>query len=361
MPLVSSNAVRWFTSYLSDRQQLVDISGVHSGQAPVTCGVPQGSILGPLLFLIYVNDMSAVVKSKLLLYADDSGILVSGKDTSQIESILSSELEQVSEWLIDNKLSLHLGKTESILFGSKPKLRSHSTLAITCNGTSIKATSSVKYLGAVLDQSLSCNDIARSVVNKANAHLKFLYRKSSFLTFHTKKLLVMALIQCHFDYVCSFWYPSLTKYWKNRLQTTQNKLIRFVLGLDSKSHIGPEQFKSLNWLPVAKRVEQLTLCHVHKIKIGRAPEYLKENFVPLSSIHDRCTRSRVTVNPTLGPSGSISFSDTGRFSLPKVGNFGRKTFAFNGISLWNYIPQDLRNISCTTKFKHAIKTHLMPS
>ena len=78
-------------------------------------------------------------------------------------------MERVSEWLIDNKLSLHLGKTESILFGSKPKLRSQSTLNISCNGTNIQATSSVTYLGAVLDQNLSCNDIARSVVKMSNA------------------------------------------------------------------------------------------------------------------------------------------------------------------------------------------------
>ena len=76
---LGDDILRWFKSYLSDRQQLVDVSGTHSGTAPISCGVPQGLILGPLLFLIYVNDMSAVVNNKLILYADDSGIHVSGK------------------------------------------------------------------------------------------------------------------------------------------------------------------------------------------------------------------------------------------------------------------------------------------
>jgi hypothetical protein len=103
--------------------QLVDVSGTFSSHERVTCGVPQGSILGPLLFLIYVNDMQAVVKNKLLLYADDSAILVAGKNRSSIEKELRDELHSVFQWLIDNKLSLHLGKTETILFGSKHRLK----------------------------------------------------------------------------------------------------------------------------------------------------------------------------------------------------------------------------------------------
>ena len=85
----------------------------------VTCGVPQGSILGPLLFLCYVNDMPISVQCKLLLYADDSALLVEGKDPNLIAETLSNELNSCRHWLIDNKLSLHLGKTEAILYGSK--------------------------------------------------------------------------------------------------------------------------------------------------------------------------------------------------------------------------------------------------
>jgi len=87
--------------------------------------------------------MSAVVNNKLLLYAEDSAILVTGKDRLQIEQELSKELQSVSEWLVDNKLSLHLGKTESILFGSKIRLKKGCSLNISCNGTDIKSTSSV--------------------------------------------------------------------------------------------------------------------------------------------------------------------------------------------------------------------------
>ena len=182
---LNEDVIRWFRSYLTDRQQLVDVSGTLSSSAEIKCGVPQGYILGPLLFIIYVNDMSGVVNNKLLL--------------------------------IDNKLSLHLGKTESILFGSKIKLKSESNLNISCRGTDIEPKERVKYLGATLEQCLSGESMVKSIIQKANARLKFLYRKQKYLNLHTKRLLVMSLIQCHFDYACSFWYPGLTQFLRNRL------------------------------------------------------------------------------------------------------------------------------------------------
>ena len=104
--------------------------------------------------------------------------------------------------------------------------------------------------------------MATSVLQKANARLKFLYRKRNFLNLTTKKLLVMSLIQFHFDYARSFWYPGLSKVLKNKLQVTQNKIIRFVLNMDSRAHEGSEVFKSLGWLPVSKRIDQIIMNHV---------------------------------------------------------------------------------------------------
>lgn len=138
--------LNWFSSYLTGRSQVCDVDGVLSESKEITCGVPQGSILGPLLFLIYVNDMSAAVNCKLLLYADDSALMVSGKEVDDIEQTLSRELESVRDWLLDNKLSLHLGKTESILFGSKSKLKVSDKISVHCAGNSIESKTSVTYL-----------------------------------------------------------------------------------------------------------------------------------------------------------------------------------------------------------------------
>ena len=188
----------------------MNVSGTFSSCDKIRCGVPQGSILGPLLFLIYMNDMSAAAENKLLLYADDSAILVADKNISPVETLLQRELEVISDWLIDNMLSLHLGKTESILFGSKPRLMSQSNLKIECKGSVIEPKDNVKYLGAILEQTLMGENMVNSILQKANARLKFLYRKQNFLNLHTKKLLVMSLIQCHFDYTCS-WHMGLSK------------------------------------------------------------------------------------------------------------------------------------------------------
>ena len=147
------------------------------------CGVPQGSILGPLLFSIYVNDMENAVMCDLCLYADDSMLIVSGNNIKQLENTLTKEMENMKDWLDSNKLSLHLGKTESILFGSKKKLKKVSKLNITCHGIEIESKANVKYLGAVLDQDMSGNTMGNNFIKRINNGLKFMFRKGKYLKF----------------------------------------------------------------------------------------------------------------------------------------------------------------------------------
>ncbi len=119
--------------------------------------------------------------------------MVSGKDCVQIENQLSQQLQSVNEWFIDNKLSLHLGKTESVLFGSRYKLESNTDLNLICNGTSIGSPKPVKYLGAVLDQTLFGEEMASGILGKVYSHIKFPYQNSKFLDIKTRKLLTSAL------------------------------------------------------------------------------------------------------------------------------------------------------------------------
>ena len=120
-----SNHICWFKSYLSNRLFGVNLENCYSERSNIKCGVPQGSILGPLLFLIYVNDMPQAVKLNRFLYVDNSCLAFQGKDVTEIEEQLNEDFTNICEWFVDNRLSIHFGeeKTKSILFASKRKIR----------------------------------------------------------------------------------------------------------------------------------------------------------------------------------------------------------------------------------------------
>ena len=143
------------------------------------------------------------------------------------------------DWFVDNKLSTHFGqdKINSILFGTKHKLRNAKSLNIVYNGIEIKQHAKVKYLGCILDQSLSGESMALNVVDKIHSRLKFLHRQNRFLTSPLHRILCNALIQLLFDYACTSWFPNLSKKLRLRLQATQNKCMKFYLQLDKISRI----------------------------------------------------------------------------------------------------------------------------
>ena len=145
----------------------------------MSSGVPQGSTLGPLLFLIYINDVSQAVKCDLFLYEDDTCLVCQHKDINEIEKQLNKDFESICDWFVDNKLSIHFGddKTKSILFATKFKIKKVRKLNIKYGDIQIKQHSKVKYLGCMLDETM-----ALSVINKINNKLKFLYQKNRFLT-----------------------------------------------------------------------------------------------------------------------------------------------------------------------------------
>ena len=188
----NNTVVKWFSSYLSSRKQFVDVQGTFSSEESVSCGMPQGSILGPLLFTLYVNDMSSAVGCDLCLYADDSMLLVSGKNVEEIEKTLTNEMNEISKWLQENKLSLHLGKTESILFGTVRKLKKVSKMKIEGNNVDIEAKSSVKYLGVTLDQDMTGITMGGSVVKKINSVIKVFVQKKQLFEIQEPQITVFS-------------------------------------------------------------------------------------------------------------------------------------------------------------------------
>ena len=333
----------WFKSYLSGRRQIVSVNECNSSPLDITCGVPQGSILGPLLYLCYVNDMSISVSQKctLLLYADDSILLISDKDPKIISEQLGKELESCYDWLIDNKLSLHFGKTECMIFGSKRKLRLVKDFSIKCKDHVIKSQKTVKYLGLLLDQDLSGTSIVNSIIKKSNSKLKFLYRQANFLNQDARKTLCSSLVLCHLEYASASWYCSLSKNLKTKLQIIQNKCVRYIRNTGPRSHIGYTELQYLNWLNVEYRQKQLRLNLMYKIYNGHAPSYLLNNFVRLNTVHSYNTRR----------------SSYG-FYMPNVNSILSECFFINSIKDWNSLPGHIQCTQSQQTFKNSVKHFL---
>ena len=224
--------------------------------------------------------MPQAVKSNLFLYADDSCLIFQGKDVIEIEKQLNRDFTNICEWFVDNRLSIHFGedKTKSILFTSKRKIKKVPKLKINYKNIQIKQHSKVTYLGCILDETMSGESMALKVIKKINSRLKFLHRKNKFLTPALRRLLCNALIQPHFDYASSAWYPNLTQKMKNKIRITQNKSIRYCLQLDKMTHISKNEFETLNWLPIKDRFNQSINLIAFKYFTKQCPSYLNKVF-----------------------------------------------------------------------------------
>ena len=337
----SQKTIKWFECYLSNRTFIVNVNDKFSKLGDVTCGVPQGSILGPLLFLLYVNDMPQAINGRLMLYADDSCVVFQHKDIEVIEKQLNKDFTNLCEWFVDNRLSIHFGddKTKSILFSSKHNLKKGNQINIVYKNNIIKQHSKVPYLGCILDETLSGESMALKVIQKINMKLRFLYRKNKFLTPLLRRMLCNAIIQPHFDYACLVWYSNLTKALKNKIQVMQNKCIRFCLGLGNLAHVGEKEFKMINWLPTSDRIDQCLCSMIFNFFKENCPEYMSEIFHVASP-------------------GNIGT----RFSYKKLKqpfrktNMGQHSVSYLGPSQWNKLPKDMKQSGTINTFKHKFKT-----
>ena len=189
---------------------------------------------------------------------------------------------------------------------------------------------------------MSGEAMALNVVNKINNRLKFLYRENSSLTPALRRLLCNALIQPHFDYACSAWYPNLTKKLKHRIQTTQNKCIRFCLQLDKLKHISHEEFERLNWLPVTYRFKQCVNTIVFKYFNEQCPNYLNEVF-------------DVAVENNYQLRGSFQ-----KLKCPfRKTNTGQLALSYIGPTFWNKTPDTLKRTKNLNTFKHNLKKYFL--
>ena len=172
---------QWFESYLSNRKQTVKIGNTFSDEKQITCGAPQGSILGPILFLLYINDIKNSAKQiNFFLFADDTSTFLMHKHIEELEKIYNKELKNVKNWLDANKLSLNISKSNMILF-KKNRTKTSKILSVKIMGEEIKEKEYTKYLGILIDNKLSWKQHINHVNLKVSKGLAILYKLRNYV------------------------------------------------------------------------------------------------------------------------------------------------------------------------------------
>ena len=219
-------ANNWFKSYLFNRKQFVSINGHISNQSSVKYGVAQGSVLGPLLLLIYINDLNLSIKfCKVRHFADDANLLHFSKSVKKLDKYINLGMKNLTDWLNANKISLNFKKTELVIFRHKKK-------KLECPVRRLYPFNSVRYLGVKIDENLSWKDHIHDIATKLNRANALLFR--NYVNFNTLKSIYFAIVDSHINYANLIWGQNVNSPF--RIVTLQKKSIRIIDNQTRNSH-----------------------------------------------------------------------------------------------------------------------------
>ena len=348
------SALDLLKSYLSGRQQKIKLENDESEWVCLTNGVPQGSILGPLLFTILLTDIKdVIVHSNHHCYADDTQVFVSCKP-SDIEISLHQiniDLENIARYSEKNSLDLNAGKSKYIIFGTKntlSKLKDKRLPPVLINRKQIDREKTVKNLGVIFDENLSFEKHINKIISKSVGKLKHAFRFKNFLSQEAKIIIVESYILSNLHY-CDILFQNLSCTFKNKLQKLQNWCIRFIFRVKKYEHVSP-YIKKLKTLNVEQRRLSHSLTQMHKLRKNIGPDYLLEKLVQRNEIHEYGTRRSSDL--------VISKSRTG---LHQKKFFNKITKAYNDIlTLKNSENKRIFKVEDSIlTFKRKIKNHLL--
>ena len=340
---ITGIALKWFRSFLNGRCQKIRISGEESHEIIILFGVPQGSVLGPVLFNIYIRSLYSKTQAQKFAiqgYADDHQVYKSFKSLDEY-SMLAHEVprcfQEISKWMTDHYLALNPGKTEVIVFGSPGVLTQLSIKGVFLNDdVCIRLSPVVKNLGFRLDNQLNFSFQVAQVKKGCFNRLRQIARMKRFLTESQLKRLVEAIVLSSIDY-CNALYFGCNSTVISQLQLIQNRACRVIFGMRRRESVH-EKMKSLHWLKVQERITFKMLLLVYKSFHGIAPPYLNELLHRNQSSSSR--RESVHIPSTV--------------SNPRA-------FELIGPKLWYKLPQFIRECDTIVDFKKKLKTYLFTS
>ena len=312
-----------------------------SSERHVTCGIPQGSILRPLLFLLYINDLpECLQKATPRLFADDTNFTVAGESIEEVELAMNNDLHCVHKWMLANKLSLNSSKTEFLLIGSNHRLKNLINQPnIKIDQDKIKQVHYSRLLGVQIDEKLTWNKHVEDVAKKATSGVGAIRRIRDFVDRETLISIYNALGRPHFEY-CSEVWDTLGIGLSTRLQKLQNRAARIIVGMKNDT-AALEAITALGWETLEFYRAKSKGVQMNKVLNDLAPNALVNLFMRKSDMTDHELR---------GSSTSL------QMPLPRTENM-KKSFSYDGAKLWNSLPADLRDSDSLQIFKNGIGAH----
>jgi hypothetical protein len=347
---MSGSVLSWLNSFLSGRTQQVIFNGNSSQSAPVTCGVPQGSILGPLMFLLYTADILLIAADHGLsmhCYADDGQLYVYEK-TGMVGSLVlrvANCIAEIESWLSSNRLKLNADKTQFVWLGSWQQLNKFDIPTVNLGGNFVSVQSSVMDLGVLLDNKLTMKDHVDKICRSSFYQLRQLRTIRKSLPSDACQTLIHAFVTSRLDYCNSLLYGISSTLIK-RLDSVFRCAARLVMRKMKFDHISSDMRDVLHWLPTRQRINYKLCLLVYNCIHGDAPIYLAEMLRPVSSVPSR---------------GGLRSAAHGDFIVPRTKTvlFGPRSFAVAGPTLWNGLPAHIKDFANTKSvFKMKLKTFL---
>ena len=352
----------WFRSYLSNRKQYVFYNGVSSDVLTVTCGVPQGSVLGPLLFLLYINDLPYISdKLQFFLFADDTNIYYDSPDLKTLEKTVNNELKKLCLWLNVNRLALNVAKTNFVIFRANKKLDHNVTLLM--NKKAIEQKDHVKYLGVLVDEKLKWNFHIPHVAKKIGRGIGILVRLRQYLNHDMLRNIYSCLIYSHLCYGIQVW-GSAGNTDLNRLVVLQKKAIRILSGKQYFQVYGEPGslpsteplFKNLGLLKLNDIFNLSIASFVYETLVFDSPQNFWNWFQYTKDVHDHSTRSSSIVERDQYFDTGLSNSTLTLYvNKTKLVKYGGRMIKIAGAHIWNKLTPTIQESVSLNIFKEKTK------